>query len=409
MQNYKEFLIDCFQKLKKFKNINIEDEKINVEYKIKDDEPNSLFIEFVENEIETEYNEVKSFGEYYIATDKAINFILFDTLGVMKDKEFTIENSLCRITLTKDIGDDVLLFNVFKHIVEFSKVDQVVEKSLCSELIREDVVAVYLQWNYDNKDIVNDEFEINKIINSVLCFLSVSKGFVLDNPYNILNNKHFNLPLEVDFKLATNREPVQYFLQAEKLDMPHFKYLEYYHVLEYYFLHHKIEEIDKMIKELVAINMIENDKGKDRTYFYKLAELYKYYSEDNDKREDKQLEFLIREYLGFRLIKSILEKHFENYTFLKEIKFDISETIINIDGVIDKKSKGKKFLDRIEEKDKMLFCNAIAKRIYKIRNNIVHTKKYEKDEVFTPTQSNFDSIKDDLKFIRLLAYSMMTK
>jgi hypothetical protein len=406
MQTFNKFLENCF-KIKQFRNVDVKDESVDIQYCDEDGKFKDLSIQFDEGEIKPEYAEVKNIKQYHFSTNKTLNFILFDSLASMKDKNKIIENAICKIRLTKDIGDDVLIFNVFKHVADFDKINTAYEKILCSDIIKENVVAVYLEWKSE-KEQIYDDIEVNKIINSLLIYLSIKEGIILENPYNMFKNSDIETALDVDFQLATDNEPVQYFLQAEKLDMPNFKYLEYYHILEYYFLHHKIQEIDGMIKELVAINMIQNDKGEDRSYYYKLGELYNYYSEDKDSNELNQLEYLIRNNLGFNIIRSILEKHFNDYKFLIESILNIQETVIQTEGVLEKKQK-KKFLDKIGENEKNIFCNGIARRIYKIRNKIVHTKKYEKEDVFLPTQLNFDSLQNDLKLIRLLSYTLTTK
>ena len=49
----------------------------------------------------------------------------------------------------------------------------------------------------------------------------------------------------------------------------------------------------------------------------------------------------------------------------------------------------------------------LGKRIYKIRNAIVNTKKYESESIFIPTADNFKLLDKDIKLIRLLSYELL--
>ena len=360
-------------------------------------------LEFESEDINAEFEQVIWVGKYAILTKDDLTLFVYDSLGEIKS-EILLENEDIKVILTKELGDEILALNCFKDIIDFDKINK--EKVYYSELLKDGIIKVYIELKHEGIKIAND-FDVQKFINSILSNISLNYGIILDSPYNIIDIMDNEKLINVELKLTNDFEPILYFLEGERSKIPHFKYLEYYHVMEYYFLHHKIKQIDSLIKELIYINKIDRDIGQKESYYYKLANLYKHYSQEADEKELPQLQYLIREDIGFLYLIDILKNNYDDIEFIKRPIFSINDSAVQISYICnDKRGKSFKDLSEITIGDREQFCNSVANRIYKIRNSIVHTKKFEKDNIFVPNSENFKALYNDLKLIRLLAYTL---
>ena len=140
-------------------------------------------------------------------------------------------------------------------------------------------------------------------------------------------------------------------------------------------------------------------------YYKGLLSLYNLYGKKEKIGEEEQIKMVIGEILGFNSIKSWLISHNLEIKFLSKKLFDDENTKVDISKVFTQSSNA--WSQNVADIDKQAFCNAIANRIYKIRNFIVHTKKGERDVVFTPDLKSFESLNEDLKFIRLLSFRVL--
>lgn len=395
-------LINNIGKGNKYKIISNNKDLIELEYR-----GNKFSIEFESEDLESELVSISSIGDFYIKGKGFLSFILIDSKNCLTNDEIIkVEDcSIKEFKISKEKSDSIIWFSNFEYIVDTEKIN-LQEKNIISDIIKSNIVLCEVILEDD------DAIQIENLINSILMYLSFSKGMLFDNPSNVLKKiEVVDLKCNDKFLVIKDNEPMLYFLIAEKSDFLHYKFLEYYHVLEYYFLEHKVNMLDKMIRELVSERIIGKDLGDD--YYHKLNNIYSHFhSKEKKKNADEleELQYVIKEDLGYKIIRFIMESSFEDISFLRKEIFNESETFVDLNSILIDKSNCKKGIKEefeLDEEVKNNFCNSLAKRIYKIRNNIVHTKKYENSKVFTPTGTNIESLVNDLKLVRLISYYLM--
>ncbi|MDA1602060.1 hypothetical protein PDL10_16890 [Bacillus cereus] len=388
-------------------------EIVGDELKIKDKEEIDNILTISYEELTAEFAAVNFHGPYYTVGENFINFILFDNRNVFNGEKITI-NGFCEGKIVKEYNSLALLISNIDKVINY---DSFKQNRSC---ILEDVIdrkVLICELKIENELLeggISDsekELRINQIINSVLSQIALKFNVVLHNPRNLLsqstNNKEvLGEEASISVKYIKDYEPVLYFLAAEEIDFPHLKYLEYYHVLEYYFLHKRVKAMDGIIQQLISTKLVSGNNIYDGSYYLELNELIKYKFDTDFNKEISQLKDIILTDIGFNSIKVILTRHGLNLGFLSKPLFNIDETIVsNLNKVYNTSQKS--FKEEPKEEDKNLFCNELAKRIYKIRNHIVHTKKFEKSHVFVPSQENYEALKNDITLIRLLSHFLM--
>lgn len=367
----------------------------------------NFILGFDDSELEDELKLVEEFKDYVIKGKDFINFILIDSSNSLNDKYVVeVENSLIKkIKINNEISDSIILFNNFEYVVDERKI-KYNEGNIISDIIRDEIVLCEVEIKS------GCNIDVDNIINSILMHLSFSKGILLDKPERLLKDNDERVNIDDTFLVIKDNEPMLYFLIAEKSNYLHYKYLEYYHVLEYYFLEHKVNALDNMIKELISERL--TGIALEESYYTKLNNIYKHF-EDKEKRkmssEIEELQYVINKELGYKKIKYILSQYFNDIKFLSKSIFNEDETKIDLGSIL--KNKGNFNSDNIKEERELdlnittAFCNSLSKRIYKIRNSIVHTKKYESNILFTPTNEKVNTLKEDLKLIRFISYYLM--
>lgn len=252
--------------------------------------------------------------------------------------------------------------------------------------------------------------EIDQIIFSLLSQISFEHNVLFNNPRAQLlkpieDSRDSSLELQIDFKLNSDTEPLLYFLAAEEMEYPHLKYLEYYHVLEYYFNHARVQKINEILNHLLTSKL--KSRSKDEiTQFDKFSSLMEYHFDPQKNKESDQLTEIIEKDIKYRLIVDSMNDDNIDPRFLNKPIFNIQETKIgNFNDVYD--NQNKKLKNSSSPTTEVQFCQELSRRIYKIRNHIVHTKKYEHSSVFIPNQTNFEALSSDLKLIRIIAFLML--
>jgi len=138
--------------------------------------------------------------------------------------------------------------------------------------------------------------------------------------------------------------------------------------------------------------------------YYEIGKsFFAYYVDKDDFKEIEQLKDVINE-IGYQRIAELCNENNIVATFLSKKKFGQDTTKIDIGKI---RNEDNRFKINVKQEDAKKFCDALAERIYKIRNHIVHTKKGEYEEIFTPNSDNLKQLKEDVKFIRTLSFSLM--
>jgi hypothetical protein len=299
---------------------------------------------------------------------------------------FSIDLSKVNEEKTYDI-EDLLFDNLFIGTIDDA------------EFLREE--------NLDESDYQNLIPNIDQIIFSLLSQISFEHNLLFNNPRAQLlkpieNSLDSRRDLQIGFKMNTDTEPLLYFLAAEEMEYPHLKYLEYYHVLEYYFNHARVRKINEILNHLLTLKL-KSKSNDDSIPYDKFSSLMDYHFNAQKNKELDQLTEIIQDDIKYRLIVDSMNEDGIDPKFLKESIFNIEETVIaNYTDVYDRQSKLLK--TRPSPGSEEVFCKELSRRIYKIRNHIVHTKKYEHPTVFIPNQENFQALSNDLKLIRTLAF-----
>ena len=222
------------------------------------------------------------------------------------------------------------------------------------------------------------------------------------SPVNIRNT---SVSDTVNIYPIKNIDLIEYFLAAENTQYLHLKYLEYYHILEYYFLHETKEKIKKLLTNLFTSVVLRGEILTDEKYYEIGKSFFDYYVHKDDFKEIEQLKGVINE-IGYQRIAELCNENNITTAFLSKKKFGQDTTKIDI-GEVRKKKKDERFKTNVKQEDAKKFCDALAERIYKIRNHIVHTKKGEYEEIFTPNSKNLKELKEDVSLIRTLSFSLM--
>ncbi len=398
---------------------------------------------------ESEYTIVKSDDEeklYVRLKDSEINILSLNLLEVYEESKLILNhddnlaigkgffNFLLKDTNSSYLGDKIKVSGT--HNGEIERKHLALAIILMNPSFSIDLSKIIEEKTYDIEDILFDNLfigtindadflnnesltasdykelipEVDQIIFSLLSQISFEHNVLFNNPRAQLlkpieDSRYPNRELKIDFKMNSDTEPLLYFLAAEEMEYPHLKYLEYYHVLEYYFNHARMQKINEILNHLITVKL--KSKSKDEiSQYYKYSSLMDYHLNPQKNKESDQLTEIIEKDIKYSLIVESINEDDIDPKFLSEKIFNIEKTVIgNYSQVFDRDSKKLKSRASLEIEAK--FCPELSRRIYKIRNHIVHTKKYEHSSVFVPNQKNFQALSDDLKLIRIIAFLML--
>lgn len=374
---------------------------------------NVVVCQISEDEITEELQSIKLEGEFLTIGEDFLNSIIqldYDS----KVQKINLTGSYKGSIEKKQQALGLILLNA-SFTIDIDKVIPTENQEL-DAILHDDFYVVTINrtdlYKYLQREIVSGEFdelilEVDKILYSLLVQVAYLHSLNFKNPRNsiIKSNDHFSEDVEildVRFKKVKDSEPLLYFLAAEEMEYPHLKYLEYYHVLEYYFNYANIKKIDGIINDLVTIRLQSSGTLED-SYYDKFSTLMKYHNDQQQKKgEENRLIDILSNDIRYPLIAT--SNLVEDLSFLSKPLFGFQNTKINLSNVYN----NRKFKEKVSEPDQAKFCEELGKRIYKIRNFIVHTKKYERENVFIPSQNNYAVLANDIKLIRGIAYLMIT-
>jgi len=181
-------------------------------------------------------------------------------------------------------------------------------------------------------------------------------------------------------------EPISYYLKANECnDLLFYQYLQYYHCIEYYYPKYIGVRFKNEIKDLILTN------GESSNQILKIDSILdlKFKKFGNFKKEVECLKDLFSVCLE---VDSIL-RFIDRRTSLKKYYLLTKKyTYISPNEIIENSS---------------ISLDKIATRFYAIRNSIVHAKKDE--FTITPSESNFDLLKNDIKLLKYIAEVIIEK
>lgn len=351
-------------------------------------------------------------------TDSTISFVLSDKKSKFKfpvDKTVTINlASNLSVKLSKDKQAFGVLLGNLNKVIDFTKCIEN-ENHTIDEIVRDDIVVVVIESSSTDNlkslslDKVSDSLKLQMMYHNHINLTEVVNGKETNN-FDASNE----LQETLSAKIYDDANPLKYFLFAETVEYNHLKYLEYYHVLEYYFLHKRMKDLDTAVKDLLYLEMSNQiNKDEENHYYKSLVKVFDIYFKQEDKNisEQEQLKYILQDDIGYRNIAKALNK-LPNLNFLLSQACEISGTAI---GVLKKNEE----LFKIGQKPRLLecdnkdltdsFCEQLTNRIYKVRNFIVHSKKYERFRVFTPTIENLSLLQEEVNLIRALSYVILNR
>lgn len=364
-----------------------------------------------------ELEQIREYEEYLTVGDSFFNTTvnLESISSNVKKIDF---NGLYQGSIEKDqLPLGLILLNA-SYTIDITKVDNNQEKPI-EDLLNDDlfIITVTRDGLYDllsseTKNRTPEEIfeEIDKIIYSILAQISYEHRLLFKYPRNSNKTEIETIEssreiLEITYKKSNDLEPLLYFLAAEEMEYPHLKYLEYYHVLEYYFDHIRIKKIDGIINKLVSIRLQSKSYFND-SYYNEFSSLMSYHADQQSKKgEESRLTEILTEMIGYDLITS--SHILPEYKFLASPTLEIEETKFSrLNDVYDIQTA--QFRTELTDSKKDAFCQELGRRIYRIRNFIVHTKKFERKNIFVPNQKNYEDLNKDIKLLRGIAYLMIT-
>lgn len=246
--------------------------------------------------------------------------------------------------------------------------------------------------------IVND---IRNIINSVLFDIEYNYDIALE-PINVgtfsrrffrKHRKKNELP-EERFNLVYKKyipELIQYFHIAEKVDFLPFKFICYYHIIEYFSDKSAYDLVSKEVKKILLKPdfHIKTDK-----YVTTAINLFK---KENDRHtNDKvKIERVLKQYIKREELKESIEEFELIEHFSKPITFECAKPLK---------------LPAIDfEKDGNFFAE-LTKRIYSTRCSIVHSNPdfdESKAVPFKPSPANIDKLRIEIEMISQIARTII--
>lgn len=242
------------------------------------------------------------------------------------------------------------------------------------------------------------EFKANPdiVFNSISAFLSFKMGIYLENPRDkyYMRNKvdcaSSDGTPNINITLIRNADILRFFLSAEKSEYLHFAYLDYYHILEYYYDTMAFNKLKTEIDNLV-VSKLRNGKYDDA----KLVLLQDNYESFLNKKANEidKLKLLLSEKISTDDLLEIMNTVTQDKIFLSTFN-EIPKTEIN-----------SKFYDKKKycTASDCSLTDAISSRIYAIRNAIVHSSDKGKKQ-FNYNPSIYEKFELEVELIRKIAF-----
>lgn len=251
------------------------------------------------------------------------------------------------------------------------------------------------------KNLVELEADTRQLLRSILFDIECSYGVVLETanlenlkaPTNSIPTPKPRLPNEkvtLVYKPYTP-ELIEYFHTGERVDHLPFKFICYFHIIEYFMDKSAHSVVAKKIKQII---ISPDFHAKSSEYISEAIKVFKAETEkfmtDKIKIGRVFAEYLDKEDVQKYIESSTLKDHFENEHTLKFSK--------------DLKINGIKF-----DSDQA-FCESLTKRIYSIRCSIVHSNPdfdESKAVPFSPTPTNIDFLRREILLMKELARTII--
>lgn len=247
------------------------------------------------------------------------------------------------------------------------------------------------------------ETDTRNIINSILFDIEYTYGYgfetvSIDSLTRILHRKVNTFPeipsdtINLVYKKYIP-ELIEYFHIAEKVDYLPFKFICYYHIIEYFSDKSAYHVVAEYIKKLI---LKPDFHTKSNQYVAQAINIFKKendrYTTDKIKIERVLQQFLDKEELIKQLASKGISEHFE-----QEVELKCSKPLK---------------LPKIDLKNDSSFFQNLTKRIYSLRCSIVHSNPEFDDTKaipFTPTQTNLEILKVEIELVYEIAKTIIVE
>lgn len=188
-------------------------------------------------------------------------------------------------------------------------------------------------------------------------------------------NDDFDYP-----KKIYNQELISYYNEAISSTILSYKYLSFYHIIEYFYENIFMEDQIAKAKEIITDVSFSYKRNKDIARLIKNIQI-KFVDKDIAINEKNALSLLIKKHVSQDTLKErLIDRYGESVLEIlnKEVNFSGGNIVI------------------FSKKDEGQYINSLANRIYKTRNAIVHSKESLTEEKIN---KKYKPVKDDKELL----------
>jgi hypothetical protein len=250
-------------------------------------------------------------------------------------------------------------------------------------------------FNINEKTINNALKKSTKIIEDCLFQISYLKNMTLwlaeDFPKRgIERKKQFNFydafpGWSFSIPSQFNSDLIRFYQSAKSSNVPELQFLNYYHILEYFF----ISTSNEKLYEKLSIKMQDPRFKINESYLDQIVQEVKSHNKTNDELE--MLKNVFKKYVDEDKIKQFIGSY---ETFLDNKIYTKKHDVFGVDVTISMND--------------VHFLGSLAKHIKETRNAIVHSSdRYERNERHLPFTKTTEKIVLDIPLLKYLAERVM--
>lgn len=423
--------------LKKYNsNITIEENEsegsIVVSYQVSENESEPILningIDFVEQDTElrlwsqgfNDTNYLNHSGKYYVPFLTTTNFER-ETIRIV-DHFFDNPEKVIGKIITKvneeHIGKCLCLMSKYDLLADEVKmiVQQRSEEDndfYLKDIFSDNLFFIEIDYSELGNDYVTKEEYIESLVYAIRAKMAYN-GVIFHElvPYpneSMVLTNHEADCLKIDSGYNRNVDAFSFFISAKSEKNRRMKFLDFYHVIEYFFYSNNLRVMRELINEAISLERMGNIQNpEDRLKV--LQRLFNRLEADSKRTAEREMfQDLLVDTVGYDSL--YYELSGVNINFLNQNNQDRSKTGFDISGVQDRKSPEKSLLEpeKVAEETKEEFLKNLASRLYDIRNFIVHSAKYKADHDYVSAPRRNDNFDDDINLIEKIAYILLNK
>lgn len=197
-------------------------------------------------------------------------------------------------------------------------------------------------------------------------------------------------------------ELISFLESAQRIKHYHLKYIDYYHVIEYFITEYAYKNLESSLKRLVSVYLEGGNYEEFKRILYKISE------EENIIQLGKDQPLLeVLKPIGLQYTIKIIND-FKLHSSLKKDIFRIENTRLILDKWARPNLSNINSIE-VSESDEGEFFTRLYRRIYMIRNVLIHSKakfRGNQEPEFMPTPEYEKQLVDDTILIRELALKL---